>query len=691
MAKKKRAPKSTVAVEDDATVRDRAITAATLRQLLTTFLATKGLDALVTLLTSSDGAAERVLNQLFTEYRKSATPSPQATVPETLLPLGQTRVVTAPSLAGAQAITASPATVQGTANDAKVPPAVPPTPGSGGGSGPYRPTESDNLMFDPRNLDAGVIAIPLAEAMKEVDDGRLPTDVRYYGGVGPMGEANAKLVLFPVIIDLNLDYPGGRERARYRVFDLLTRILVLRPETQCALNDALPPRLRDSSPQYVFADLFPEEIRELARLDNGWKRHDPETKTPVALSARASTARPSTPAVFRIWPSHAVRAMLIKSVATIKGNAAAATFAASGRGIVWAIMDSGIDGAHRHFQTHRNLSDLPSGVSHQDFTDALQSAPLRDVYGHGTHVAGIVAGKFTAVIDPSPGTAAVAPAQMLTYVRDEQNHSSEQLSPVTAISGVAPECKLVSYKVLDDAGRSDDVRNIIAALEHVAKVNEYGLNIRIHGVNLSLGYPYDPRWFACGHSPLCQVIDRLIRSGVVVVAAAGNTGYIYEQTAMAGVWAQGASLSINDPGNADAAITVGSTHRDEPYRYGASYFSSKGPTGDGRTKPDLLAPGEKIVSCASYDWSKHTQRGDVRPSGMSTAPARPEYREDSGTSMAAPHVSGAVASFLSTRREFIGRPEVVKEIFLKSASDLGRERYLQGHGLIDLLRALQSV
>ena len=57
-------------------------------------------------------------------------------------------------------------------------------------------------------------------------------------------------------------------------------------------------------------------------------------------------------------------------------------------------------------------------------------------------------------------------------------------------------------------------------------------------------------------------------------------------------------VTINDPGNADLAITVGSTHRDMPHVYGVSYFSSKGPTGDGRLKPDLVAPGEKIISCA---------------------------------------------------------------------------------------------
>ncbi len=59
--------------------------------------------------------------------------------------------------------------------------------------------------------------------------------------------------------------------------------------------------------------------------------------------------------------------------------------------------------------------------------------------------------------------------------------------------------------------------------------------------------------------------------------------------------------------------------------------------------------------------------------------------------MAAPHVSGAIAAFLSIRREFIGRPQDVKRIFLESATPLGRERYFEGHGLVDLMRAIQSV
>jgi subtilisin family serine protease len=143
-------------------------------------------------------------------------------------------------------------------------------------------------------------------------------------------------------------------------------------------------------------------------------------------------------------------------------------------------------------------------------------------------------------------------------------------------------------------------------------------------------------------------------------------------------------LSINDPGNAELAITVGSTHRDMPHTYGVSYFSSKGPTGDGRLKPDLVAPGEKIISCAA---------GQRKQKAIDAMPGQTDcqYVEDSGTSMAAPHVSGVIAAFLSIRNEYIGKPEIVKEIFLKTATDLKRDRYFQGQGLVDLMRAIQSV
>lgn len=206
------------------------------------------------------------------------------------------------------------------------------------------------------------------------------------------------------------------------------------------------------------------------------------------------------------------------------------------------------------------------------------------------------------------------------------------------------------------------------------------------GVNLSVGYEFDPEMFACGQSPICAEVNRLVQSGVVVVAAAGNTGF---GTVAASVRPTkvGLSNTINDPGNAELAITVGATHRDAPYTYGVSYFSSKGPTGDGRVKPDVVAPGERITSCGAGRRLKKATDSLGLPANDGSAC----YMEDSGTSMAAPHVSGAIAAFLSIRREFIGKPLDVERIFLSTASPLGRERYFEGHGLIDLIRAIQSV
>ena len=100
-----------------------------------------------------------------------------------------------------------------------------------------------------------------------------------------------------------------------------------------------------------------------------------------------------------------------------------------------------------------------------------------------------------------------------------------------------------------------------------------------------------------------------------------------------------------------------------------------------------MAPGERITSCAAgrHELDARKMLGDGAADGVAL------YIEDSGTSMAAPHVSGAIAAFLSIRQEFIGKPLDVKRIFLESATPLGRERYFEGHGLLDLIRAIQSV
>jgi serine protease AprX len=233
--------------------------------------------------------------------------------------------------------------------------------------------------------------------------------------------------------------------------------------------------------------------------------------------------------------------------------------------------------------------------------------------------------------------------------------------------GVCRDISLYDLRVLGADGRGEEFA-IIAALQFIRYLNARADQPIIHGVNLSLSLLHDVENFACGRTPICDECERLVASGVVVVAAAGNRGYERVLTS-AGELEAYRAISITDPGNAESAITVGSTHRFEPHTYGVSYFSSRGPTGDGRIKPDILAPGERVYSTVLND----------------------AYAAKDGTSMAAPHVSGVAALLMARHREFLGQPARVKKILVSTATDLGRERYFQGAGMIDALRALQSV
>ena len=477
---------------------------------------------------------------------------------------------------------------------------------------------------------------------------------------------------FEIIIDLNLEHPRGREAARQWVIDHIEPA-----KADTGVRDAgqgIHFEKDQPTSQYLFARLEARAIQRLVELDLAEATAEAERRRGTADTPAARSAIEATRfrAIFHIWPDFEISACINRSIATVKADAAQTSFSARGAGITWAVMDSGIQHDHPHFATHHNI-DKDSSL-HKDFT-VDGGGPFDDQNGHGTHVAGIIAGEWRV----TPGTPeAERPLAISRYLKRNSEDVEYLETRLPGISGMAPQCMLVSLRVLDEDGKGA-VSNLIAAIEHVQAVNGYGRRLLIHGVNMSVGYTFEPEWFACGQSPLCVEVDRLVKTGVVVVVAAGNTGYGTLKSA-AGAAGAGMALTINDPGNAELAITVGATHRDMPHVYGVSYFSSKGPTGDGRLKPDLVAPGERIISCAAGNLKKEGAKG-----------RECDYVETSGTSMAAPHVSGVIAAFLSVRGEFIGQSERLKAIFVSSATDLRRDRYFQGAGLVDLMRAIQSV
>ena len=338
-------------------------------------------------------------------------------------------------------------------------------------------------------------------------------------------------------------------------------------------------------------------------------------------------------AIRRMWRDSVKRAVLDKSTSVVHSQAAHESYAAYGEGINWAVLDTGIRADHPHFKEHANVK------AQWDCTKTgAPKAGAKDGDGHGTHVSGIIAG---------------------TGVEGK-----------TTYGGNAPWAGLHVYKVLSDDGSGQDSW-IIKALDHIAELNENSPDLVIHGINLSLGGPFDPEVYGCGFSPLCNELRRLWRQGVLVCIAAGNEGRLVLRT-MDGIHDLNLDLSIGDPANLEEAIAVGSVHRESPHLYGVSYFSSRGPTADGRRKPDVVAPGEKIMS-ANAAFEKED-----------------DYVAMSGTSMACPQVSGVLAGFLSVRREFIGRPDLVKKILMDHAVDLGRDPNFQGAGVPNLMQMLLS-
>jgi len=349
-----------------------------------------------------------------------------------------------------------------------------------------------------------------------------------------------------------------------------------------------------------------------------------------------------------MWRNAKKRALITDSTHTVQVRPANLGYGADGKNICWAVLDTGIRADHPHFVKHKNIAaqwDCTRRGPPVKLAPGSRQFNELDHDGHGTHVSGTLAGEF-------------------------------HFSDGTVFAGMAPRCSIYGFKVLNDEGEGDDSW-IIKALDIIAELNEKAGTLVVHGVNLSLGGNFDPSVFGCGHTPLCQELRRLWRQGVLVCLAAGNEGYVVLKSDEGDIQAN-LDLTIGDPANLEEAIAIGSVHKTNPRTYGISYFSSRGPTADGRRKPDVVAPGERIRS-ARHDWAAR-QTDNPTYSDL--------YIEMSGTSMATPHVSGLLAAYLSLRREFIGYPDRVKLHLLSSCIDLGRDPYMQGAGLPNLIKML---
>lgn len=406
-----------------------------------------------------------------------------------------------------------------------------------------------------------------------------------------------------------------------------------------------------------------------------------------------------------------------KSVPATKADACRRVFGIDGSDITWAVLDTGIDARHLAFRKNDPRTGAPiakalgrpidNSSNHTRVVATYDFTRFREVISmiHGS----ISPQKIRMIMTGSPDDKQLPPTQVNNIMAEVgsdlkkgylldwaaisplfriPHNSKDYVPPVhphgTHVAGIigasledkaaggmigmCPGINLYDIRVLDSNGQGEEF-NILAAIQFIRWLNSQKDGILVHGVNLSFSMLHEVASYACGQTPVCEACDRLCAEGTIAVAAAGNLGQAIYQ-AVNGTLEQGFRMvNITDPGNAENVITVGATHRYRPHSYGVSYFSSKGPTGDGRLKPDIVAPGEKVVSATIGE-------GTVRMDG---------------TSMAAPHVSGAAALLLTRYRELIGRPRRIKEILCKTATDLGREKYFQGCGMLDVLRAIQSI
>ena len=307
----------------------------------------------------------------------------------------------------------------------------------------------------------------------------------------------------------------------------------------------------------------------------------------------------------------------------------------NGAGIGVAVLDSGIIDIPDLEGAGLLGTTLTSGyrvIYSQNFV-GNGTGSANDQYGHGSHVAGIIGGN---------GSKSTGPQYFYTF------------------NGIAPEVNLINLRALDQNGQGTD-SSVIAALQTAIQLkNAY--NIRV--INLSLGRPVYESYTL---DPLCQAVEAAYQAGIVVVVAAGNDG----RDNSVGTNGYG---TITVPGNDPYVITVGAMKTmGTPSRADdlIATYSSKGPTAiDYFVKPDLVAPGNRVISLyAPALGLNQLYPGNEIPyllyKNGNNSNASHTYYMLSGTSMAAPVVSGAVALMLQQDPSLT--PDQVKARLMKTA------------------------
>jgi len=320
----------------------------------------------------------------------------------------------------------------------------------------------------------------------------------------------------------------------------------------------------------------------------------------------------------------------VRSVSGASGQASLGGYDGSGVGV--AVIDSGI-AAHGDLLAASGRSRVAAEV---DFVGSASG--VSDDYGHGTHVAGIIAGSGAG----SRG----------------------------AYAGMAPGAHLVSLKVLDAEGRGT-ISNAIRAIEY-AVANRRRFNLRV--INLSVGAAVTESY---NTDPLTLAAKKAVDAGLVVVAAAGNLGKnAQDEVQFGGITAPGNSPWVLTVG---AYTTMGTPMLDDDRVAG---YSSRGPTAvDYLAKPDVVAPGTRIISLAAPDSTLALARPEDLLPG-SAASARLPYFILSGTSMAAPAVSGTVALMLQANPSLT--PNAVKAVLQYTARfDDDASALAQGAGFLN--------